>query len=243
MTSTSSASVAAGLAALTRHSLAGLRVLIAFTLVTGLAYPLVVTGLGQAILPWQANGSLVRADGSHADRRGDGVVGSAIIAQAFDGEEYFHPRPSAAGDDGYDTLASSGSNLGPENPDLVAAIEERKAAVAREEGVAESDVPPDAVTASSSGLDPHISPEYAAIQVARVARARGLSRSDVEALVAEATSGRALGVLGDERVDVVTLNLALDAADAAEDGADGPAADTTEGADVVHVPGPARDAD
>lgn len=202
--------VASDLATLTRHSLAGLRMLLALTLVTGLAYPLAMTAVGQVAFPWQAGGSLVQADGAHTDSRSD-AVGSALIAQDFTGEEYFHPRPSAAGD-GYDTLASGGSNLGPLNPDLVTSIEERKAAVAALEGVDPADVPADAVTASGSGLDPHISPEYAAIQVARVARARGLSDAEVERLVAEHTAGRDLGVLGEPRVNVLELNLALDVA-------------------------------
>jgi K+-transporting ATPase ATPase C chain len=200
--------VASDLATLTRHSMAGLRMLLAFTLVTGLAYPLATTAVGQVAFPWQANGSLVQSDGARTTSRSD-AVGSSLIAQGFTGEEYFHPRPSAGE---YDTLASGGSNLGPLNPDLVAAIEERKAAVAAENGVAPADVPADAVTASGSGLDPHISPEYAAIQVARVAEARGLSVADVEAAVAAHTAGRDLGVLGEPRVNVLDLNLALDAA-------------------------------
>jgi K+-transporting ATPase ATPase C chain len=200
--------VASDLATLTRHSMAGLRILLAFTLVTGLAYPLAMTAVGQVAFPWQANGSLVQSDGARTTSRSD-AVGSSLIAQGFTGEEYFHPRPSAGE---YDTLASGGSNLGPLNPDLVAAIEELKAAVAAENGVAPADVPADAVTASGSGLDPHISPEYAAIQVARVAEARGLSVADVEAAVAAHTAGRDLGVLGEPRVNVLDLNLALDAA-------------------------------
>lgn len=202
----STTSTASSLAALTRHSLAGLRVLIGFTLITGFLYPLAVTGVGQLAFPWQANGSLVTSDGSHTTSR-DEAVGSAIIAQGFEGDEYFQARPSAGE---YDTLASGGSNLGPNNPDLVASIEELKAEVAAREGVDPADVPADAVTASGSGLDPHISPEYAAIQVARVAEARGLSVADVEAAVAEHTSGRDLGVLGEPRVNVLELNLALD---------------------------------
>lgn len=200
--------VASDLATLTRHSLAGLRMLLAFTLMTGLAYPLAMTAVGQVAFPWQAGGSLVQSDGARTTSRSD-AVGSALIGQGFTGAEYFHPRPSAGE---YDTLASGGSNLGPLNPDLVASIKERKAAVAEENDVAPADVPADAVTASGSGLDPHISPEYAAIQVARVARARGLSDAEVERLVAEHTAGRDLGVLGEPRVNVLELNLALDAA-------------------------------
>ncbi|WP_425553724.1 potassium-transporting ATPase subunit KdpC [Isoptericola hypogeus] len=193
---------------LTRQALAGARVLLAFTLLLGLAYPFAVTGIGQTLFGWRADGSLVTADGS-ATRDRDEAVGSALLGQPFDGAEWFHPRPSAAGD-GYDTLASAGSNLGPESPDLLAAIADRKAEVAATEGVDPAVVPPDAVTASGSGLDPHISPEYAAIQVARVADARGLTDGEVRGLVAEHTRGRSLGVLGDPRVDVLALNQALD---------------------------------
>jgi K+-transporting ATPase ATPase C chain len=200
---------ASDLATLTRHSLAGLRMLLALTLLTGLAYPLATTAVGRLALPWQAAGSLVRSDGAPTTAR-DEAVGSALIAQGFTGPEYFHPRPSAGA---YDTLASGGSNLGPLHPGLVAGIEERKAAVAAENGVAPADVPADAVTASASGLDPHISPAYAAIQVARVAEARGLSDAELERVVAEHTAGRDLGVLGDARVNVLELNLALDVAD------------------------------
>jgi K+-transporting ATPase ATPase C chain len=201
--------VASDLATLTRHSLAGLRMLLAFTLVTGLAYPLAMTAVGQVAFPWQANGSLVRSDGAPTTSRSD-AVGSALVAQGFTGAEYFHPRPSAGE---HDTLASGGSNLGPLNPDLVASIEGRKAAVAAQDGVTAADVPPDAVTASASGLDPHISPAYAAIQVERVARARDLSDAAVADLVARHTAGRDLGVLGEARVNVLELNLALDVAD------------------------------
>lgn len=193
---------------LTRHTIAGARMLLAFTLLVGLAYPLAVTGASQVLFGWRANGSLVTADGSPtADR--DEAVGSALIGQSFDGDEWFHPRPSVAGD-GYDTLASGGSNLGPESTDLVAQIEQRRLAVAALEGVDVSQVPPDAVTASASGLDPHISPAYARLQIDRVAQARGLPVAHVSALVAEHSSGRTLGVLGDPWVDVLALNIALE---------------------------------
>lgn len=179
------------------------------TVVLGLGYTLVVTGIGQALLPWQANGSVVTdADGT--------VVGSAHLGQAFtdvDGAalpQYFQSRPSAAGD-GYDGGASSGSNLGPENPDLVEAIAERKAAIAAREKVSADAVPADAVTASASGLDPHISVAYALLQVDRVAAARSLDPATVQRLVAEHTTGRDLGYLGEPRVSVLQLNLALDA--------------------------------
>ncbi|MCK9792477.1 potassium-transporting ATPase subunit KdpC [Isoptericola sp. 4D.3] len=192
-----------------RSTLSGLRVLLAFTLLLGLAYPLAVTGAGQALFGWRADGSLVRADGTPTRDRAE-AVGSALVGQQFTGDAWFHPRPSAAGD-GYDTLASAGSNLGPESPDLVAAITERRAQVAATEGVDPAEVPADAVTASGSGLDPDVSPAYAAIQVDRVAAARGLEPERVRELVTEHTRGRTLGVLGDPRVDVLGLNTALQA--------------------------------
>ena len=204
-----------GTVSLARQSLAGLRVLAVLTVLLGVIYPLAVFAVGQVALPWQASGSLLRADGAHATSVTDGagttnpVIGSALVGQAFTGDEWFHPRPSAAGD-GYDTLASGGSNLGPLNPELVAEIDARRAAVATADGIAPADVPPDAVTASASGLDPDISPTYAAQQVARVAAARGLPEAAVAELVAAHTQGRDLGVLGEPRVTVLTLNLALE---------------------------------
>ncbi|GAA2936731.1 K(+)-transporting ATPase subunit C [Microbacterium luteolum] len=180
------------------------RAMLVLTLVLGVGYTLLVTGIGQLLLPGQANGSPLPDD-----------KGSALIGQSFtdaDGEalpEYFQSRPSAAGD-GYDGTASSGSNLGPENPDLVAAIEERKTAIAEREGVSPDEVPADAVTASGSGLDPHISVAYALLQVPRVAEARGMSEQDVRAVVESRIQGRDLGFLGEERINVAELNLALD---------------------------------
>lgn len=193
--------------ALVRQTWAGLRVLLVLTLVLGFAYPLAVTAVAQVAFPWQANGSLVSSAGERVSSRDD-AVGSLLVGQAFDGPQWFHPRPSAAGD-GYDTLASGGSNLGPLNEDLLAAVEERRAAVAEQEGVDPADVPVDALTASASGLDPHISPEFAQLQVARVARERGLAPDEVRALVDDTTAGRDLGVLGEPRVNVLRLNLAL----------------------------------
>ena len=187
---------------------AGLRVLLVLTVLLGLAYPLAVTGVAQVLARWQANGSLVAADGSRVSSADD-AVGSLLIGQSFDGPQWFHPRPSAAGD-GYDTLASAGSNLGPLNPDLVAVIDERRAQVAREEGVDPADVPADALTASASGLDPDISPAYARLQVSRIARERLLPEADVRALVDETTVDRDLAVLGEPRVNVLRLNLALE---------------------------------
>ncbi|SEE42677.1 potassium-transporting ATPase subunit KdpC [Jiangella alba] len=189
------------LTGLLRQSWAGLRVLVLFTVILGVAYPLAVTGVAQVAFGDQAGGSQVTHDGE--------VVGSSLIGQPFDGEQWFHPRPSAAGD-GYDTLASGGSNLGPESAELLATVEERRAAVAEENGVDPADVPPDAVTASGSGLDPHISPAYAEIQVDRVAEARGLDPAEVRELVDDHTQGRVLGFLGGERVNVLELNLALE---------------------------------
>jgi K+-transporting ATPase ATPase C chain len=195
------------LLALGRHSLVGLRALVVMTLLVGLAYPLAITGVAQTAFDWRASGSLVRADGTRTTSYDD-AVGSALAGQAAAGPEWFHPRPSAAGD-GWDPLATGGSNLGPQNPDLVATIEERRAAVAEEEGVDPADVPVDALTASASGLDPHVSPAYAALQVARVARENGLTEEQVRALVAEHTHGRTLGFLGEPRVDVLALNTAV----------------------------------
>jgi K+-transporting ATPase ATPase C chain len=187
---------------LTRQSAAGLRLLLALTLLLGVLYPAVVLGVGQ-LVPGRAGGSMIEVDGRPA--------GSALIGQTFDGPGWFQPRPSAAGD-GYDPQASGASNLGPNDPDLVASTEERRAAVAAENGVDPSQVPADAVTASGSGLDPDISPAYAALQVARVARERGLPVATVEQLVAESTHGRDLGFIGEPSVDVVTLNAALTSA-------------------------------
>jgi K+-transporting ATPase ATPase C chain len=190
-----------------RQTWAGLRVLLVLTVLLGLAYPLAVTGVSQLLLRWQANGSLVSATGERVTSPDD-AVGSLLVGQGFDGPEWFHPRPSAAGA-GYDTLASAGSNLGPLNEDLLATVEERRSAVAQEEGVDPADVPVDAITASASGLDPDISPAYARLQVARIARENGLSADAVQRLVDDATVGRDLGVLGEPRVDVLRLNLAL----------------------------------
>ena len=190
-----------------RQSWAGLRVLLVLTVLLGLVYPLAVTGVSQLALRWQANGSLVSSSGEHVTSAAD-AAGSLLVGQSFDGPQWFHPRPSAAGD-GYDSLASAGSNLGPLNEDLVATIEERRATVAALEGVDPADVPVDALTASASGLDPDISPAYAHLQAARVARENGLSVESVDALVDATTVGRDLGFLGEPRVDVLRLNLAL----------------------------------
>ena len=177
------------------------RLLVLLTLVLGLGYPLAVTGVGQVAFGSQADGSLVRHDGK--------VIGSTLIGQAYDGPSYFHSRPSAAGD-GYDPLATGASNLGLDNPDLVKQVKERRAAAVRADGTQADRVAPDALLASASGLDPQISPEYAAQQVARVARERGLSATRVRSLVEQHTKSRTLGFLGEPRVDLLELNLALD---------------------------------
>jgi K+-transporting ATPase ATPase C chain len=190
------------------------------TLLTGVVFPLTVAALAWLLMPHQAGGSLVVRD--------DVVVGSQLIGQEFTGPGYFHPRPSAAGR-GYDASASSGTNLGPANPKLRWGARDDPATTGVDESFAgvlelaatyrtrnglgpDADVPVDAVTRSGSGLDPHISPANAALQVARVARARGLSEQAVRRLLEEHTRGRQFGILGEPRVAVLPLNLALDRA-------------------------------
>ncbi|MDO9378733.1 MAG: potassium-transporting ATPase subunit KdpC [Nocardioidaceae bacterium] len=189
---------------LLRQGWTGLRALLVLTVVLGVVYPVVVWAVGQLAFGDRADGQLVQQDGT--------VVGSALIGQPFDAETapgLFHSRPSAGG---YDPLATAPSNLGPSDPDLVRSIEQRRADVARTNGVAPSAVPPDAVTASGSGVDPYVSPAYAALQVERVAEASDLTVGEVRTLVAEHTHGRSLGFLGDPKVDVLQLNLAVLAA-------------------------------
>jgi potassium-transporting ATPase KdpC subunit len=181
-----------------RQTLAGLRLLLALTVVLGLAYPLLLTGVARVGFPGQAAGSLVRVDGHD--------VGSSLIGQEFAGEQWFHTRPSASS---YDGLASGGTNLGPDSPELRRSVERARSSIAAEDDVSPSQVPPDAVTASGSGLDPDISPAYASLQVARVARARGMSVTEVRQLVDQHTRGRTWGFLGEPRVDVLELNVAL----------------------------------
>lgn len=178
--------------------------LLLLTLLTGLAYPLAVTAVAQALFPEPANGSLLR------DAAGR-VVGSELIGQAFSRPEYFHPRPSAAGADGYDPLSSGASNLGPTNQRLIETVQARAAAYRAENGLPpDAPVPVDAVTASGSGLDPHISLANAYLQVPRVAAARHRPESEVRDLVTRHLEERQFGVLGEPRVNVVKLNLELD---------------------------------
>ena len=172
-----------------------------FTLVLGVAYPMAVTGVAQAAFPSNANGSLVRGAAGQ-------IVGSALIGQPFHRAGYLHPRPSAAGK-GYDAGASSGANLGPLNPDLIARVEADAAEIRADTGA--SRIPADAVTTSASGLDPHISPAYAHLQIARIARARGVAADEVRRVIEQHVEGRTFGVLGQPRVNVLTTNLALDA--------------------------------
>lgn len=179
------------------HLRPALVLLLTFFVVCGIAYPLLVTGVAQIAAPRQANGSLLRVGGS--------IVGSELVGQGFTRDGYFHSRPSAAGSDGYDALASGGSNLGPLSAKLVDRV---RADVARLGLVAP--LPADAVTASASGLDPHVSPANALAQVARIAQARGRSTEELRRLVDRFTESAELGILSERRVNVLKLNLALD---------------------------------
>lgn len=184
-----------------RQVLVGLRILIAMTVVVGLVYPLLVLGIGQLIAPAKANGSLVATDGK--------TVGSTLIGQSFTEPQWFQGRPSAAGADGYDATSSGGSSLSADSEVLLKSVEERRAAVAKADGVDPLAVPVDALTASASGLDPDISVAYANIQVNRVAAARKLDPVAVQQLVAAHVSTPLVGFIGQERVNVLALNIAL----------------------------------
>lgn len=179
--------------------------LVVFTVIAGVAYPLAVTAIARAAFPFQSRGSVVKSGGKD--------VGSALIGQEFSGPEHFWSRPSATPEFPYNASASAGRNYGPSNPDLARSVAERVAALKAADPAAAGPVPVDLVTASASGLDPHISPAAAMYQVDRVAKARGLDRLVVEALVARYTEGRFLGFIGEPRVNVLLLNLALDKAE------------------------------
>jgi potassium-transporting ATPase KdpC subunit len=179
-----------------------LMMLLTLTLLTGVIYPLAVTGLAQLFLPSLADGSLIIRDGK--------VIGSELIGQQFDDPKYFWGRPSATSPFPYNAAASSGSNLGPTNPAFINAVRERVSALRAADPVNDTPIPVDLVTASGSGLDPHMSPAAAEYQLKRVARARGLGENTLRDLVARHTEGRQLGVLGERRINILKLNVALD---------------------------------
>ncbi len=186
-----------------RALMISIKMTIVLTILLGIIYPLAMTGVANVLFPHQAQGSLIERDGK--------VVGSELIGQTFGAPGYFHSRPSAAGDKGYDASNSSGSNLGPTNKTLISAVQQRvKDVVEANPGIDVHQVPMDLVTTSGSGLDPEISPASADIQVARIAKARGIGEDDVRLLVRQNTRARQLGVLGEPGVNVLTLNLALD---------------------------------
>jgi K+-transporting ATPase ATPase C chain len=186
-----------------RALIVSIKMVIVLTVLTGFIYPLAVTGLAMVVFPHQAQGSLVTRDGK--------VVGSELIGQTFAAPNYFHSRPSAAGDKGYDASNSGGSNLGPTNKTLISAVQQRvKDTVEANPGTTADQIPIDLVTTSGSGLDPEISPAAADFQVARIAKARGIGEEEVRLLVSQNTRGRYLGLLGESGVNVLMLNLALD---------------------------------
>ena len=180
-----------------------IRTTIVTIVLTGLVYPFVMTGIAQVLFPWRANGSLV------TDEKGE-VVGSELIAQGFANPAYFQPRPSAAGEKGYDATSSGGSNLGPTSKKLQDRIKEDLKRLKEENPDAAGPVPADLVTASGSGLDPHISPQGALWQVPRIAKARGVSPERVRAVVEANVEGRTFGILGEPRINVLLVNLGLD---------------------------------
>jgi len=182
--------------------LPGLRLKIFMTIVLGVLYPLAITGISQVLFPHQANGSLITVGGK--------VVGSELIGQNFSKPEYFQPRPSAAGNDGYDPTASGGSNYGPTSQKLADRVKASVDKFRKDNPDYTGPLPADLVTASASGLDPHISPDSATAQAARVAKARGVSADQVGQLIAQVTEGPDLGILGEPRVNVLKLNIVLD---------------------------------
>ena len=185
-----------------RQLLIGLRMTLMLTILTGLLYPGLVTGICQVIFPNQANGSLILKNGH--------VIGSALIGQSFTRREYFQPRPSAAGNDGYDPTASGGSNLGPTSQKLADRVKSSIAQFRKDNPDFTGPIPADLLTASGSGLDPHLSPASISAQAPRVAVARGISINQIQQLASEFTEGRELGFLGEPRVNVMRLNIALD---------------------------------
>ena len=182
--------------------LPGLRIKIFMTILLGVIYPLAITGISQLIFPHQANGSLVTVGGK--------VIGSEIIGQNFTKPEYLQPRPSAAGSDGYDATSSVGSNYGPTNQKLVDRVKASIEKFRKENPDYNGPIPADLLTTSASGLDPHLSPDSARAQAARVAKTRGVAVEQINQLIAQFTEGPALGLLGEPRVNVLKLNLALD---------------------------------
>ena len=186
-----------------RELLIAIKMTIVLTVLTGLAYPAVMVSIAHLLFPHQAEGSLIERDGR--------VVGSELIGQNFSAARYFHPRPSSAGDKGYDASSSGGSNLGPTNKALIESVKSRLKGVMEENpGISPAQVPIDLVTGSGSGLDPEISPAAAQLQVARVAKARGLSEEQVREIVTRFTRSRWMGILGEPGVNVLKVNLALD---------------------------------
>jgi K+-transporting ATPase ATPase C chain len=186
-----------------KQTISALRLLIVLTVLTGIAYPLAMAGVAQAVFPKQANGSLVYVN--------DKAVGSILLGQNFTTAKYFHGRPSSAGTDGYDAAGSSGSNLGPTSKKLMDTIKDNIEKVRSENQIAESiPISSDLVMASASGLDPDISPEAAYLQVNRIANERGIAENEVRGLVTSHVQVRQLGFLGAERVNVLALNMALD---------------------------------
>ena len=182
--------------------LPGLRITLVLTLLTGIVYPLAVTGMCQALFRDRANGSLKTVDGQ--------VIGSELIGQNFTRPEYFQPRPSAAGNDGYDATASGGSNLGPTSQKLIDRVKASAEKFRKDNPTYSGPLPADLVTTSGSGLDPHISPASATAQADRIAKARGISTAQIQSLIDAHTEGRDLGFLGEPRVNVLLLNLDLD---------------------------------